>query len=121
MSDILNAALKGNDGLLRAAQIRAAQADDTAAIAKKAVNTTQIEAAAKQFESVFIAEMLKPMFQEVNTPDPMFGGGKGEEIFNGMMVDQYGRMLADRGGIGIAEKVRSELLRLQEEQANDNG
>ena len=119
MAGIVDAAMKGNDGLVRTAQIRAAYAGDTAKLAAGASNGTQIDEAAKQFESVFISEMLKPMFEEVNKADPMFGGGKGEEVFNGMMVDQYGKMLSERGGIGIAGRVKAELLRLQE--AKNNG
>ncbi len=121
MSDILAAATKGNDALIRMAQIRAGQASDTAKLAAKAGNLKQVDEAAKNFESVFVAEMMKPMFEEVNKADPMFGGGKGEEIFSGMLVDQYGKLLAERGGIGIAEKVKAELLKLQEAKANDNG
>lgn len=73
-----------------------------------------IEEAAQDFEASFLTEMLRPMFEEVNQPDDLFGGGKGEEVFSNMMVDEYGKQMAARGGIGLASYVRDEMIRLQE-------
>lgn len=80
----------------------------------KTPNMPQIEQAAQEFESVFLAEMLKPMFKDVNEPDPTFGGGHGEEVFNGILVQEYGKIMAENGGIGIADHVRAELIKIQE-------
>ena len=77
-------------------------------------NNKAIEEAAQDFEAVFMAEMLKPMFEQIK-PNGMFGGGKGEEVFQGMMVQEYGKIMAERGGIGIAEQVKEEMLRIQEQ------
>lgn len=78
---------------------------------------TKIEEAAKEFEAVFMAEMMKPMFAGIKT-DSRFGGGKGEEIFRGFMVQEYGKLIAERGEIGIADAVKAEMIRMQE-AAND--
>lgn len=80
-------------------------------------NMKEIKDAAKDFEAVFLSEMLKPIFDQIE-PDPMFGGGKGEDIFQGMMVNEYGKMMADRGGVGIAKYVEAEMIRIQEEMNN---
>lgn len=84
-------------------------------------NTKQlnkIAQAAEEFEAVFISEMMKPMFEELSTDGP-FGGGKGEEIFRGMMLQEYGKMMAhNNGGIGLADAVKSEMIKLQEEMDN---
>lgn len=72
-------------------------------------------AAAKDFEAVFISEMMKPMFETISVDDT-FGGGKGEEIFRGFMVQEYGKIFAERGGLGIASQVQAELLRHQSHQ-----
>jgi len=69
--------------------------------------------AAEQFEAVFIAQMLAPMFETVPTDGPM-GGGHAEGIYRGMMVQEVGKSIASNGGIGIADQVYSELLKLQE-------
>lgn len=70
-------------------------------------------AAAEEFEGVFISVMLKQMFAGLKTEVP-FGGGQAEETFRGLMVDEYGKMLAGRGGLGLAEHVQRELLALQD-------
>lgn len=73
----------------------------------------QITETAKEFEAVFLAEMIKPMFEGINT-EPPFGGGKGEEVFRGLLIQEYGKMLAQTGRIGIAEQVKQEMIKLQE-------
>ncbi|NWH08242.1 MAG: rod-binding protein [Alphaproteobacteria bacterium] len=70
-------------------------------------------AAAKDFEAVFISQMLEQMFSGIKTDGP-FGGGSGEGIFRSLMLQEYGRTIADNGGIGIADNVMSELMRMQE-------
>lgn len=81
--------------------------------AKQSGQMKKIEDAAKDFESVFISEMIKPMFNGIET-DGMFGGGKSEEIFRGMMIDQYGKMLSDNGGIGLADHIKEAMIQMQE-------
>ena len=72
----------------------------------------EAEAVAQQFERMFIAEMLQPMFSGIETDGP-FGGGQGEEVFRPMLLDQYAEAVARGGGIGIADAVLKEILRLQ--------
>ena len=77
-------------------------------------NMEQIEDAAKEFEAVFLSEMIKPMFSGIKT-DGMFGGGKSEETFRGLMIQEYGKQIAETGGVGIADHVKAALIRIQEE------
>ncbi len=89
---------------------------DVSAVAKGAKSykdLAKIEDAAKEFEAVFVAEMMKPMFEGIST-DGMFGGGKGEEVFRGMMIQEFGKILAQTGSIGIADSVKEEMIRMQE-------
>lgn len=76
-------------------------------------NDEALTEAARDFEAMFITEMMKPMFEELK-PDPMFGGGKGEEVFFGMMLDEYGKIMSQTGQIGIADSIKQELIKLQE-------
>ena len=99
---------------LRAAALKIQHAQEMKQKAETVENYAQIEKAAQEFESVFLAEMLKPMFSPLK-PDPLFGGGKGEEVFQGFMIQEYGKMMSDRGGIGLAEHVKAEMIRIQEE------
>jgi Rod binding domain-containing protein len=73
----------------------------------------RIDASAKEFEASFLSEMIKPMFEGIKV-DEMFGGGRGEEVFQDMMVQEYGKKMADSGGVGIAAFVRNELIKQQE-------
>ena len=74
---------------------------------------TAIRAAAEQFEAVFLSQILAPMFETVDT-DPMFGGGPGEKMYRSLLVDEYGKAIARSGGVGIADQVEREMLKLQE-------
>jgi len=50
----------------------------------------QIDASSKDFEAMFTSEMLKPMFDTVQT-DSEFGGGQAEDTWRGLMIEQYGK------------------------------
>lgn len=76
----------------------------------------EIKKAAQDFEAVFISEMIRPIFDHLSDEqNPLFGGGGYEqEVYNSFLVDQLGKSVAQRGGIGIAQSVEKELLKLQE-------
>ncbi len=69
--------------------------------------------AAEEFEAIFIAQMLNPMFETVET-DSLMGGGPAEGVYRSMMVEEASRSIARKGGIGIADNVYRELLKMQE-------
>jgi Rod binding domain-containing protein len=73
-----------------------------------------IQRTARDFEAVFLAEMMRPMFAEISAEAP-FSGGFGEEIWRSMQVTEFGKALAARGGIGLADAVGREMLRLQDQ------
>ena len=62
---------------------------------------------------MFLSQMLSPMFETIGTDGP-FGGGHGEQMFRSLLVEEVGKKLARSGGIGIADQVAREVLRLQE-------
>lgn len=73
----------------------------------------EIRKVAKDLESLFLGQMFDHMFSGIQTDGP-FGGGHAEKLFRSMMVQEYGKMLADQGGIGIADQVERQLLAIQE-------
>jgi len=75
----------------------------------------EIRRTAEEFEAVFLTEMLAPMFEGLDT-DGLGGGGAGEEIFRPMLIERYAESLARSGGVGIAESVMREMMRLQAAQ-----
>lgn len=76
-------------------------------------SVAKAEKVAQDFEAVFISQMLQPMFKDISAEEP-FGGGQGEEIWKSMMVDEIGKQMAKAGGIGLAQSVKQEILRMQE-------
>ncbi len=68
---------------------------------------------AEDFEAVYLAEMLRPMFANIEAEAP-FGGGAGEKIYRDMQVDEYGKAIAKAGGIGLADNILREMIKMQE-------
>ena len=74
-------------------------------------------AAAVDFEQFFIAQMLDHMFSGIATDGP-FGGGNGERIFRSLLNTEYAKIIGRAGGVGIADAVHKEILRLQESETS---
>lgn len=72
----------------------------------------RIERAAREFESLVIAQMLAPLFEGTKTP-ALFGGGEGEKAFAGMLHEEFAKAISARGGFGIADEVKAEMLRIK--------
>lgn len=77
------------------------------------VSPEKADKSAKEFEAFFLSQMMAHMFSGIKT-DGMFGGGHGEEMFKSMLVDEYGKMMAKSGGVGIADQVKTQMLKMQE-------
>lgn len=58
---------------------------------------------AQAFEAAFLAEMLK--HTGINATPATGGGGAGEEAFASFLTGEYARLLAGRGGVGLAEQI----------------
>ncbi len=72
----------------------------------------ELQRVAGEFEAIFVSEMLKPMFEGLDT-DGLGGGGMGEEIFRPMLIERYADAIARAGGVGVADSIIAELQRLQ--------
>jgi len=72
-----------------------------------------IDAAAKDFEAMFIGEMLAPMFDTVQT-DEVSGGGQGEDTWKGMLVEEYAKQIVKTGGIGLSDDIKAKMIEMQE-------
>lgn len=70
-------------------------------------------AAAKAFEAVFIGQMTKLMM-ETAPAESDFSGGHCEEMFRGVLAEQLGTVIAKGRGIGIADQVLGEIIKLQQ-------
>ena len=77
---------------------------------------SRIRQTAQQFEATFMAQMLRPMFEGLSTEAP-FGGGHAEETWRGFMIDEMGKQISRSGGIGLADQVMAEMIRMQSGQS----
>ena len=69
--------------------------------------------AAEDFEAFFITRTMESMFEGVST-DGMFGGGHAEKIYRSMLFNEYGKVMAKTGGIGVKDEVMRSILQMQE-------
>jgi len=76
-------------------------------------NPDKARKAAEDFEAVFLAQILNTMNEGIQTDGP-FGGGQREDMWRGMLNEQYAASIARQGGIGIADQVYSEILKMQD-------
>lgn len=70
--------------------------------------------AATDFEATAIGELLTPMFDTLGAPDANFGGGAAEQSWRPMLISEVARQIARAGGLGLAEPIYQQMLRLQE-------
>jgi flagellar protein FlgJ len=104
------------DGLLAGNTIFAAARAAQHVPAPKIRGTTTPDAAlrtGKNFEQMFLAQMLTPIFDTLPT-DGAFGGGHAEQMMRSFQVDSYADTIMRSGGIGLAQNIAREILRLQE-------
>jgi flagellar protein FlgJ len=83
---------------------------------KKALSPDVVRKAeqkAKEFEALTIGQLLQPMFEGIQ-PDALFGGGHAEAHFRSFLLQEYGKLFSDQGGIGLAAPVKENLLRTME-------
>lgn len=104
-----------NDSLIDAARVRAgeAQVAQVGKLKGGARNAQQIDQVAEDFEAVFLSQMMEHMFAGVET-DAVFGGGPAEGVYRSFMLDEYGKLISRAGGVGVADYVKRELIKLQE-------
>ena len=57
--------------------------------------------------------MLQNMFTGLKEGGT-WGSGHGADAWQGLLIDEYARNIAENGGIGLADSVERELLKLQE-------
>jgi peptidoglycan hydrolase FlgJ len=68
---------------------------------------------AQDFEAFFLSQVFENVFSGVNS-DAMFGGGAGETVYRSLLLQEYSKVAARNGGVGIADAVQREILRTQE-------
>lgn len=85
------------------------------AAAAAGAGTDKMRRTAEAFEASFLSQMMKPMFEGLST-DGMFGGGEAEGTWRGFLVEAMARQTVKAGGIGLADQVVAQMLKMQEAQ-----
>lgn len=73
---------------------------------------TEIKRLANEFESLFLNLVLKSMRDTIPKSELM-NGGNAEDIYKGMLDDEYAKMMAEQRSTGIADNIEEFLLRAQ--------
>jgi Rod binding domain-containing protein len=76
--------------------------------AEEAARIAELRRVATEFESVFLAQMLK--HAGAGKSPETFNGGAGEDAFADMLTGERARMMAERGGVGLGERLFQSLL-----------
>jgi len=82
----------------------------------------RLRKAAQDFEAMALGQLLQPMFDTVDTSKGPLGGGAAEATWKPMLVNEIARHMTAHGGLGLAEPIFAQMLRMQEAAANkENG
>lgn len=81
--------------------------------AARPVVTARMRETAEAFEASFLSQMLKPMFDSLSTEAP-FGGGEAEGTWRGFLVEAMAKQTVRAGGIGLADQVVAQMLKMQQ-------
>ena len=69
---------------------------------------------AEDFESMFLEQSLQRMFTSTGDEGPLGENGTGGDVYRSMLVKEYAGTIAKSGGVGIANQVYSEIIKIQE-------
>ena len=83
-----------------------------APLAPKGASMEKLNQVAEDFEAMFLSQILQPMFAEIDKDDPF--AGPGQDMWRSMQAEEYGKAMARAGGIGIADSVLAEMIKMQE-------
>jgi Rod binding domain-containing protein len=85
---------------------------DAAATGARPAIDARMRETAQEFEAVFLAQVLQTMNAGIGGPGPFSDGDN--EAWSGMLQEEYGRLISRSGGIGVADSLLREMLKMQE-------
>ena len=81
------------------------------AFAKPDEASPALRRVAQDFESVFLTQILGELSMGLGTPGTTGGGA--DDPFAGMLREEYAKLISRSGGIGVADAVLGELIKMQ--------
>lgn len=80
----------------------------------------QIREAAQEFESVFLFQMLKQVRNSIHKEEEgIMNGGMGEEMFTGLLDEEYAGVMAKSNSTGLAEVIYQQMSRIAGNKADN--
>jgi flagellar protein FlgJ len=70
----------------------------------------RLQDAAREFEAVFLAQVLGTLNQGLGADGPLGG----DPVFGDMLNQELAKLISRTGGIGVADAVLQEMLKMQE-------
>lgn len=67
----------------------------------------EVSRTAKEFEAMFLGLVVNEMMR--GTTPEIGGGGHGEEMFASLLGDEFGKAMAEAGGVGIAASIEQAM------------
>lgn len=78
------------------------------------VGKDKLKKTAQDFESVFLEHSLDRLTQASGEDGPLGESGTGGSVYRSMLSKEYAGQIVKSGGLGIADGVYRQMLRLQE-------
>ncbi|KTR82271.1 rod-binding protein [uncultured Novosphingobium sp.] len=89
----------------------------TKLVAGNATQREKLSASAKQFEAIFVRQMLSAARKADFGGDDLFGG-QALDTFREMQDNQFADIAAQTGSLGFAAKIEAQVARLLPHEAN---
>lgn len=80
----------------------------------RAASEAKAKKAATEFETMFLEQSLDRMMQSEGTEGPLGENGTGGGVWRSMLTKEYAEQIVKTGGIGVADQVYREMMKLQE-------
>ena len=79
----------------------------------KAAASAKARKTATEFESMFLESSLDRLTQSEGTDGPLGENGTGGGVYRSMLTKEYAGQIVKSGGVGIADSVFREIMKLQ--------
>ncbi|MET0606029.1 MAG: rod-binding protein [Beijerinckiaceae bacterium] len=73
----------------------------------------RLKKTARDFESMFLENMVDKMFGSLGEDGPLGADGAGGDVWRSMLAKEHAQSLTRAGGIGMAASVYGELVKIQ--------
>ncbi|KAA0572934.1 flagellar biosynthesis protein FlgJ [Azospirillum sp. B21] len=102
---------------IAAATFRATAPTTPAASIPNLPDPAAADKVAKEFEAMLVSQLMESMFAGMRESPLFGGGGPAEKPWRSMMLQEYGKAIAESGTLGIGRMTHNEIARLYASQA----